>query len=196
MPGNFPHPVVATRSSPAAVVAVVLTVFATILLAGAKPASAGAATCAHSDDTRATASLAQLEKSVLCLVNQKRSSLDRHRLDRNGDLNQAAQRHTHTMLKKDCFKHQCPGEPGLGKRVHKSGYLDGANRWRYAENTGCALRPRDMLHAWLQTRFTRKNLLNGDFRDVGIGAGKGAPSRCSHDPAMTTYTAVFAWREP
>jgi uncharacterized protein YkwD len=166
-------------------------------ITSAQSSQAMAASCAHADDTHATASLGQLEKSVVCLINHKRDDRGKHHLDRNGKLNEASARHTKTMLKKDCFKDRCPGEPGLGGRIRDSGYLRGAHRWHYAENTGCGLTPQDMYHAWFASPFNRKNILKAKYRDVGAGAGKGVPQgHCGNDAALTTYTVVFAWREP
>lgn len=167
----------------------------TVLLFTA-PGAARAASCAHADATNAEATLNQLEQAVVCLINQKRHSLDRPRVDRNGKLNHAAARHTRTMLDEDCFRHRCPGEPELGRRIRATGYLDGATKWRYAESFGCKLTPRGMVNAWLERRFHRRNLLKTRYRDIGVGAGRGAPSACSTNPALTTFTAVFAWRKP
>ena len=168
---------------------------AALALLGAT-ASARAAGCAHAHDTWADATLDQLEGSVVCLVNKKRHSLARKRLDRNGHLDRAAASHTRTMVEEDCFDHQCPGEPSLARRVRMSGYLRGADRWHFGESFGCALTPKGMVNAWLQVRFHRRNLLKREYRDIGVGAGRGAPTECSADPAVTTYTVVVAWRKP
>jgi uncharacterized protein YkwD len=169
------------------------------LMAGGavKPATAAAA-CAHSNDTHLTATVSQLENSLTCLINAKRHDRGRQRLDRNGDLDGAAAKHSRRMVKTGCLSHKCPGEKGLGGRVRDSGYLQGAKSWRYAESTGCALTPKGMFDTWMDSSFHRENILKGAYEDVGIGGTKGSPAgtNCHGDDALTTYTAVFAWRKP
>jgi uncharacterized protein YkwD len=152
--------------------------------------------CAHADDTRAQASLSDLAKATVCLINRERADRDKHRLDSNAKLRAAAKGHTETMLEKDCFKHRCPNEPSLDKRLHKSGYLEHAVSWRYAEDIGCALRPRKMVELFMKDRFNRRNLINAKYRDVGVGAGRGVPSKCNDNQNMSTFTVVFARRQP
>jgi uncharacterized protein YkwD len=168
-----------------------------VLALGGVATNASAVTCRHADDTHATASLKDLKRAIVCLVNDKRHDRGKHRLDRNGKLDQAAGRHTRQMLKKACFKDKCPGEPGLGGRIRETGYLQGATRWHYSESFGCESTPKQMVHAWMGTPFHRRNILKSKYRDIGVGAGKGVPhGSCNNNNALTTFTAVFAWREP
>jgi uncharacterized protein YkwD len=168
-----------------------------LALALTHPATASAASCAHADDTHATASLKELKRAVVCLINDKRHDHGKHQLDRNGKLDEAAGRHTRMMLRKDCFQNKCPGEPGLGGRIRDTGYLKGATRWHYAENLGCDDTPKQMVHTWMGSPFHRKNILKSKYRDIGAGAAKGVPQgSCGNNNALTTYTVVFAWRKP
>ena len=48
----------------------------------------------------------------------------------------------------------------------------------------------------MNTRFNRRMLLNGDFRDLGVGVGWGAPVATQDDSEFATYTIVFGWRRP
>ena len=152
--------------------------------------------CAHADDTRAQASLSELAKATVCLINRERADRDKHRLDDNAKLRTAAKGHTETMLKKDCFKHRCPDEPSLDRRLRKSGYLRHAVSWRYAEDIGCALRPRRMVELFMRDKFNRRNLINAKYRDVGVGTGRGVPSKCNDNESMSTFTVVSASRDP
>jgi uncharacterized protein YkwD len=171
-------------------------VLALLALAGAAAGSAAAGGCAHARDTHADASLRQLAKATVCLVNHERAQRDKGRLDENRKLRTAASRHTDKMLAKNCFRHRCPGEPGLEERIRRTGYLNGAKRWRFAENMGCALNPKKMVDLFMTSKFNRRNLLNHVYRDVGAATGKGAPGGCSHNDDLTTFTVVFAWRTP
>jgi uncharacterized protein YkwD len=182
----------------AVALAAALGLIATVGTTVTGPATASASSCRHADATHLTATTAQLERATICLINQVRHAHGKPRLDPNAKLADAAARHTKTMLAEDCLAHRCPGEPSLGRRIRRSGYLKGADSWRYAENLGCAGTPRQMVTAWRQSHFNRKNLLNGKYRDVGVGAGRGVPLRtaCPKDPSRSTFTALFASRQP
>jgi uncharacterized protein YkwD len=157
---------------------------------------ASGAPCAHADDTHAEASIAQLRNATLCLVNRRRAQRDKGRLDRNAKLGDAAERHTRVMLRTDCLRHRCPGEPSLGQRIRRTGYLNRASRWRFAESTGCKRTPRRMVNAWMSVRFHRRNLLEPAYRDIGAGLKARSPhvGGCKGNPDLTTYTVVVAFR--
>jgi uncharacterized protein YkwD len=158
-------------------------------------ASAGGK-CAHADATIDEASGKQLRKAIICLVNNDRADRDRHVLDPNSKLLEAANKHNKAMKRENCWKHECPGEPSLGKRIRNTGYLDGARRWRYAESFGCSATPNGMMNAWLGDDFTRENLRNRAFRDIGVGVLKDQIGASSCDDGdEVTYTAVLARRK-
>jgi uncharacterized protein YkwD len=98
------------------------------------------------------------------------------------------------MVAQDCFQHRCPGEPGFGARVRQTGYPDGADRWKAAENLAYARTPLKAFRAMMDKRFSRSNILKGTFRDIGIGARPGVPVAGEPDDQDITYTVVFAWR--
>ncbi len=160
----------------------------------AAPASAGPA-CAGADATIDDPA-DTLRQAMICLINSDRAEHDRHSLDPNGKLSEAARKHNKVMLEENCWGHDCPGEPNLGKRLRDTGYLRGAKRWRYAENIGCANTPQALFDAWVGNEFARKNIRNGVFRDIGIGVLKDqvGASGCD-DGNQITYTVVFARRK-
>ncbi len=160
---------------------------------GAAPASAA---CPNAGAKAHEIPLPKLRKAIVCLVNHERSKRDRSRLDPNGKLEDAAQGHTDVMLAKDCFRHKCRGEPGLGHRIKRSGYTKGQRSWRFAEDLGFDKTPRQMVKRWLRSSFNRRNMLDPGFRDLGVGVGWGAPKRGVDDGEFATYTIVFALRRP
>lgn len=156
---------------------------------------AGAA-CNNADATIDEASGKELRRALTCLINEKRRERDRPILDPNADLKEAANRHNKAMLRENCWTHDCPNEPSLGQRVRRSGYLQGARRWRYAENIGCAVTPRALVGIWMQNDFARQNILNRVFRDIGVGAVKDQVGRSKCDTGNeVTYTVVFGRRK-
>ena len=154
------------------------------------------AACRHASAQPHQVTLPKIRRAITCLINNKRSRRDRHLLEPNERLELAAKRHTTTMLAKDCFRHRCKGEPGLSRRVKRTGYTKGQRSWRFAEDLGYENTPRQMIRRWMHSSFNRRNLLNGDFRDIGVGVGWGAPVADRDDTRFTTYTIVFGWRKP
>ncbi len=165
------------------------------LLLGAGASSAQAA-CPHAGAHAHEIPLPKLRKAITCLVNHERSSRGRQVLNPNAKLQEAAQGHDDVMLARECFRHDCPGEPGLGHRIRRSGYTKGQRAWRFAEDLGYEETPRKMVRLWLHSRFNRRNLLDRGFRDIGVGVGWGAPKPGLDDRDLATYTLVFALRRP
>jgi uncharacterized protein YkwD len=155
----------------------------------------GSSDCAHAGDPIREVSTPQLRKAFLCLLNKERSRHARSRLALSKKLGKAAQAHTDTMVATNCLSHSCPGEPDLKGRIRKSGYLKGAHRWQYAENTGCGLSAESMVANWMASTFHRINILGKKFRDVGIGlSDQRVRRRCKE--GYGTFTTVFAYRTP
>ena len=122
----------------------------------------------------------QARKAVLCLVNKERAQRGLKKLDRDRDLQKAAQKHTDWMVEKNCFDHECPGEKTLQQRLGVVGYLLGSLvRWAYGENIayggGDRGTPKKMVKGWMNSSGHRANILNRDFRDFGVGFRQGVP---------------------
>jgi uncharacterized protein YkwD len=160
---------------------------------GIAPASAA---CPHAKAHPHDVALPKIRKAITCLVNRRREKRDRHLLDRNRRLELAARQHTRTMLAQDCFKHRCNGEPGLHRRVKRSGYTERQRSWRFAEILGYENTPSQMIGRWMHSRFNRRKVLDRDFRDLGVGVGWGSPVAGRDDGEFATYTIVFGWRRP
>jgi uncharacterized protein YkwD len=155
----------------------------------------GSSDCAHAGDPIREVSTGQVRKAVLCLLNDERSRHARSRLALSKKLGKAAEAHTETMVATNCLSHSCPGEPDLEGRIRKSGYLKGAHRWQFAENTGCGLSAESMVANWMASTFHRINILGKKFDDIGIGlSDQRVPRRCSE--GYGTFTTVFAYRTP
>ena len=156
--------------------------------------SPASARCAHVAAHPHQVSLSATRKAALCLINKARDARGRQTLRVNSDLQLAAKRHNRRMLAADCFQHKCPGEVGLNRRVRKTGYTKGQKAWGFAEDLGYDNTPRQMVRGWMHSPFNRRNILNGNFRDVGLAVGWGAPRMGIDDSQFATYTVVFGWR--
>ena len=158
---------------------------------GIAPASAA---CPHARAHPHDVALPKIRKAITCLLNKRRAKRDRHLLEPNDRLESAARRHTRKMLRQDCFRHRCKGEPGPHRRVKRTGYTDGQRSWRFGEILGYENTPSQMIGRWMHTRFNRRKLLHRDFRDLGVGVGWGSPVAGRDDGKFATYTIVFGWR--
>ncbi len=159
--------------------------------------AAGARPCAN-----ATATLSDGKKKVRhgveCLIAKARAQARRHSLQDSAQVRLVSQRHARTMVETDCFRHVCPGEGSIERRLKRVGYLDGAVTYGFGEVTGCAKTPKAMVRAWLASRYHRKNLLGPKFRDIGTGIAKGAPGvqPACQGKGFMTFSVLFTWRTP
>ena len=165
-----------------------------ISVASASSPAAGS-TCPHATSKPGGASITQLRKATLCLINKARADRGVGELTLNSDLTRMAKHHTRTMLVLNCLKHRCTGELSLAKRVKNSGYTDGATKWSFAEDIGYESTPRQMVNRWLSTNLDERNLLNGAYEDVGIGPGAGAADPGVDDSGFVTYTIDLGSRK-
>jgi uncharacterized protein YkwD len=161
------------------------------------PGSAAAGTgvvCPGADQPAAEMHAWELRRALRCLINEERAAHDLGAVVRDQSLKEAAQAHSEVMVQTGCLAHQCAGEDDLETRLRDVGYLDGAEMWRFAENTGCGVSAEAMVANWMATRFHRVNILQPKFRDVGVGA---VPDRVTGhcERSYATFAVVFGWRD-
>jgi len=172
--------------------------YATMLLAGVALAILAMVGASVLDPTKAQAantvnvrtctggkiSLKAAEKRMLDLHNQKRKSQNLRRLCVHPALQRAARDHSQDMIRRDYFEHG-----NVGKRLKRHGY----NWSRYGENIAPDLgspSPNPTFDGWMGSSPHRANILNGRFREVGIGLATG-----SHNgQRKTMWTADFGTR--
>jgi uncharacterized protein YkwD len=135
--------------------------------------------------------------AVLCLINRRRSKHGLAPVKRHKKLQQAAQRHTERMEGGNCLAHQCYGEASLEGRLADVGYLTaGLSSWTFAENVGWGLKrrgsPRAIVTGWMKSAAHRATILNGSFRDIGVGFADGTPSDAHGNGGV--YTVDFGVR--
>jgi len=168
-------------------------------LAVASPASAVTAKAAQTACPAAAAAPApgnvtQLERTTLCLVNVERSQRGLRPLRSNGRLATAAGGHSRDMVRRDFFSHAAPGGSTMSHRIKRAGYLSGARSYTVAENiawgTGSLGTPLQIVRSWMKSAGHRANVLNGAFREIGVGVVLGAPGQ----DGGATYTTNFGAR--
>ena len=136
-----------------------------LCIAAAAPGSAYAG-CSGSNVASADLKIGQARDATGCLLNKERSARN---LKANRDLQKAAQKHTDYMRTADCFLHECPGEPGLVRRVAATGYSSSPYVGEILAGYPDQASPRDIVRAWIASPLHKAQIRDPNFRHVGVG---------------------------
>ncbi|MER5961487.1 CAP domain-containing protein [Streptomyces sp. NPDC002057] len=119
---------------------------------------------------------------VVALVNEERAKAGCGPLTVNATLTRAAQGHSEDMAARDFFDHTNPDGAGPGERVTAAGYP-----WStYGENIAMGQStPEQVMDSWMNSPGHRANILNCDFKEIGIGL---------HSSGGPYWTQVFGAR--
>lgn len=136
---------------------------------------------------------------MVCLINDARTTAHLVPLKVDSRLERSAAFHTYDMIANHKFAHQIPGRPSVLARILKTGYFAGVRDGLYSENIGFGPEPAwtaaTLVQAWMDSPGHRANILERDFRDIGVGSAVVAP-----DPAFwpsrpsAVYTTDFGRR--
>jgi uncharacterized protein YkwD len=154
-------------------------------------AVAAPAACDSAEAAAARLSERTVVRSTLCVLNAERArhGLRPLRLDRR--LSRAARGHSEDMARHDYFDHTSRDGASFIDRIRRTGYLAGARGWRVAENiawgTAHLSSPRAITRAWMNSPGHRANILDGSYREIGIGVASGRGPRA-------IYTTDFGAR--
>ncbi|HUR72781.1 MAG TPA: CAP domain-containing protein [Sporichthya sp.] len=112
-----------------------------------------------------TSSQSVLRSSVVHLTNVQRVAHGCRALKYNTALQTAAQRHANDMARKHYFSHNSLDGTPWWKVIMRAGYKDpgGQNIARGFSS------PSSVVRAWLNSPSHRKNIMNCQFRTIGIG---------------------------
>lgn len=160
---------------------IVLVLVTLAAIAVAMPtASASAHPCAYQSLIPTSDNGAQVRSATLCLINKERVRRGRVALTADLELRKVAQGYAEQMVKQRFFDHVSPqGSTLLGRVLDKTNYLTGQVRYWLGENlawgTGVLATPRKTVIAWMNSPGHKRNILNPNFRQIGIGVATGAP---------------------
>ena len=170
---------------------------AALCLTAAAPASAQAqsASCEGADMVPTVATMATAKAATLCLLNGERAAAGLPSLRTEATLENVADGYSLAMVLQNVFAHVLPDGRTLTQRL--SGYTSGADVWAIGENLAYGesiqATPRATMVAWMNSPGHRVNIMNGGFREVGIGIVSGTPIGSTRPSA--TYTTDFGSRE-
>jgi uncharacterized protein YkwD len=170
-----------------------VTATAAAALGAAAPAQAGVTACSSSTaaSVPSSATVGQVERTVLCLVNRERTRRGLRTLKSDGKLAKAAEKHSSDMVDRRYFDHVSPGGGTMQDRIKAAGWFNGARSFAFAENiawgTGHLSSPKSIVEGWMNSAGHRANILNGRYTQLGVGVALGTPRE--RDGA--TYTTNF-----
>ena len=162
-------------------------------------APAAAAPCANTDVIPTASNGATVRSATLCLLNVERTSRGLRPLRADNQLRKVADNYSAQMVTHGFFAHVGFDGSTLRSRI-KTGtrYLTSrVARWSLGENlywgSGSLATPAQSVDAWMHSAGHRHNVLNKNFRDIGIGIAIGAPQDVAGSPAAT-YATEFGTR--
>jgi uncharacterized protein YkwD len=128
--------------------------------------------------------LTKEEQVILDLTNKARKQADLPALKPNPVLIELTRAHSENMAKQEKLSHTLD-EKGPAERATAAGYPF----TRIGENIALGNVPvRDIFQMWMKSPLHKKNILNGDFEEIGIGSARSAKGE-------TYYTQVFGKAE-
>jgi uncharacterized protein YkwD len=151
--------------------------------------------CTDAQLAPAPGNIAQVRAATLCLVNRERAAHGERALRWNIHLVASAQAHTESMAFHNYFEHLGPGGQTPLSRMRQDGYLYSSHLgFEVAENIGWGSlwlgTPRAVVAAWMNSAGHRANILDGRFRDTGIGVSPHT-NGLAHGQAGGIYTQDF-----
>ena len=150
--------------------------------------------------------LSSFETDVVDLVNQERANVGLSPLTLNAALSTAALRHSQDMSTNNFFSHTGSDGSSFVERIVRAGYT---NMVTGGENIAAGyVSPSAVVSAWMNSTGHRANILNPNYRDIGVGYvyepndaypnGYGYAHYWTQDFAATSYnpatpTSVATW---
>lgn len=112
-------------------------------------------------------------------------------------LEKAARDHSEDMIRRDYFSHNTKGRGETAEeRIKRFGYTpQGYSFYMIGENialgSGSSGEPDSIMRSWMKSADHRHNILNGKFREIGIGVSTGT---WKGNEGVSMYTADFGVR--
>jgi uncharacterized protein YkwD len=173
-------------------------VTAAILILLAVSANASASVACPGDEAQPTTATAyDAVMTLVCDINALRAQNGLRPLRWDWRLWYGAQHHAEDMATRHYFAHVSPEGRGLSDRITPTGYIPQGLGWTLSENLGFGTSnlssPLAIAVGWMNSELHRKDMLDPDVDDIGVGLGFGPVSDTGHPG--TIYVADFGKRE-
>jgi uncharacterized protein YkwD len=142
------------------------------------------------------ANIGLVRGAVLCLINRQRAQHGENPLTANTALEHAAEAHAQEMVSANYFDHVSPGGLTPVGRVRSTGYIPNPTvGYVIGENlawgTLSLATPEAIVAAWLASPGHLANILEGQYRDTGVGVVSEVPSMLANGAPGATYAQEF-----
>jgi uncharacterized protein YkwD len=154
--------------------------------------------CRDADLSPTVKNVSLVRAATLCLVNRERARHGEPALHWNEQLIRAAQAHTESMAFGNYFEHIGPGGETPLMRMRRTGYIYSSRiGYEVGENIAWGSlwlgTPRAVVAAWMASPGHRANILDGRYRDTGIGVSPHVAG-LAHGQSGGIYTQDFGVR--
>jgi uncharacterized protein YkwD len=147
--------------------------------------AANAVACAGADSGSTGA---QYSEAVRCVLNQQRAQARLAPLASDRRLARAARRYSQAMVRERFFDHVSPQGSTLDQRVRAARYSERTVGETIGWGAGDLAGPAAIVQGWMSSPPHRAIIMDGRFREVGLGIAAGSPAG---DGDATTVTADF-----
>jgi uncharacterized protein YkwD len=151
--------------------------------------------CPDAELVPSAGNLERVRAATLCLVNKVRLQHGEPPLRDSAVLDVVAQQHSASMVAGDYFSHASPSGEAFDVRIMAAGYVSPARSYELGENIECATltlaTPAAMVAGWMSSPEHRANILDGSFKDSGIGVAPAVPATYADGQPGATYTQDF-----
>jgi uncharacterized protein YkwD len=160
------------------------------------PPASRSDTCTNANLRPSQDNLESIRAATLCLVNRERAGHGESPLQPNGQLEQAAQRHTEDMAFGNYFEHTGANGDTPLSRIRSCGYIYSSQvGYEVGENIGWGTlwlaTPRAIVAAWMASPEHRANILDAHFHDTAIGISPHPPTSLARGQDGAIYTQDF-----
>ncbi|HTQ68084.1 MAG TPA: CAP domain-containing protein [Solirubrobacteraceae bacterium] len=163
--------------------------------AAAQSSAPAPTSCTNTELVPTSANIAEVRAATLCLINRERGLHGESPLTEDPRLLAAAQGHSEDMVARDYFSHTTPTGEAFDARILASGYARRDQEYMLGENIDCGTlylaTPSATVSAWMNSPEHRENILNGEYRETGMGVAAAAPASFADGQAGATYTQDF-----
>jgi uncharacterized protein YkwD len=167
-----------------------------ILLTAVATALLAPAAVAHADDCAGAAlqpdatNTAQVADATLCLLNGQRAAAGLPALTVNAKLTTASTAYAADLVGRGFFDHVTPDGVTLTQRLARVGYAWSTAGENLAWGSQSLATPAAIVDAWMHSAGHRANILDRDYREIGLGIAPGAP-KAGIPGAAATYVTDF-----
>jgi uncharacterized protein YkwD len=162
----------------------------------ASDAIALATPCQNAELPPETGNLTLVREAVLCLINKVRAERGEPLLIENAKLELAAEQHSAELIEKDYFAHDAPDGTTPVDRIRRDGYIPNAESgYVIGENLAWGTydlsTASEIVAAWLASPGHLANIVEGRYRETGIGVVAAVPPSLGDGSPGATYAQEF-----